>query len=242
MKRLSLILICSVCLVANSFAQQHRPYADERPIHFGFLLGVNMMDYKITPSEEFINDNKYDVRCSSMMPGFSAGFLTDFRLCRFLNLRITPTLHFGTRYFEYRVIETNSTNAEGHHEYIPPIERASVLNIPISLPVYIKWSSLRFNNMRPYVIVGGGVMFDLGADHRKVIMQKRFDAFVEVGFGCDIYLEYFNLSPELKLAIGFPNQITPFEQRPELSIPDSPYTRAIDKMTSRMITLCFNFE
>ena len=233
MKRYFLLLSLLAATSVSVFAQQFRPYSDERPIHFGFLLGMNMMDYKVTPSEEMIEGGVYDVRCASMMPGFSAGFLTDFRLCKYLNLRIVPTLHFGTKTFKYKLLE-GTTN-------LPSLE-ASVLNIPIALPVYLKWSSLRYNNFRPYVIVGGGVQFDLGADHERVVMQKRFDAFVEVGFGCDIYLELFNLSPELKFAIGFPNQITPFESRPELSIPDSPYTRAIDKMTTRMISLCFNFE
>ena len=233
MKRFLIILIAAIAVCSTALAQQHRPYADERPLHFGFLLGINMMDYKITPSELEVEGGVYDVRCSSMMPGFSAGFLTDLRLCKYLNFRICPTLHFGNKTLKYKLIEgeTHLTNLQ-----------ASVLNIPISIPVYLKWSSLRYNNFRPYVIVGGGVQFDLGASHDKVVMQKRFDAFVEVGFGCDIYLELFNLAPELKLAIGFPNQITPFEDRPELSIPDSPYTRAIDKMTTRMITLCFNFE
>lgn len=233
MKRFIIILSLVLTTALTAFSQQFRPYSDERPIHFGFLLGINMMDYKITPSEQFVEGGLYDVRCASLMPGFSAGFLTDFRICKYLNFRIAPTLHFGTKTFKYKLLEgtTHLSNLE-----------ASVLNIPIAIPVYLKWSSLRFNNFRPYVIMGGGVQFDLGADHERVVMQKRFDAFVEVGFGCDIYLEYFNLSPELKLSIGFPNQITPFEARPELSIPDSPYTRAIDKMTTRMISLVFNFE
>ena len=233
MKRFLTILLIGLGLSSSLYAQQHRPYADDRPIHFGFLLGVNMMDYKITPSTEMIDGGLYEVRCSSMMPGFSAGFLTDIRLFKYLNFRVAPTLHFGTRTMQYKLIE-GSTNLK--------TMEASVLSLPIAIPFYLKWSAKRLDNYRPYVIVGGGVQFDLGADHRKVVMQKRFDAFVEVGFGCDIYLEYFNLSPELKLSIGFPNQITPFDERPELSIPDSPYTRAIDKMTSRMIIPCFNFE
>ncbi len=232
MKRHLIILLLSFATL-TSVAQQHRPYADERPIHFGFLLGINMMDYKITPSEQEIEGGVYDVRCASLMPGFSAGFLTDLRICKYLNFRVAPTLHFGTKMFKYKLLSGTT--------HLSSLE-SSVLNIPISIPVYLKWSSLRYNNYRPYVIFGGGIQFDLGASHDKVIMQRRFDAFVEVGFGCDIYLELFNLSPELKLSIGFPNQITPFGERPELSIPDSPYTRAIDKMTTRMITLCFNFE
>ncbi len=232
MKRYFIILSLLAVAISGT-AQQFRPYADERPIHFGFLLGVNIMDYKITPSELEIEGGVYDVRCASLMPGFSAGFLTDIRICKYLNFRVTPTLHFGTKTLQYKLLEGTTSLSS---------MQTSILNIPISIPVYLKWSSLRYNNFRPYVIFGGGVQFDLGASHDRAVMQKRFDAFVEVGFGCDIYLELFNLAPELKLAIGFPNQITPFEERPELSIPESPYTRAIDKMTTRMITLCFNFE
>ena len=53
MKKVLSILIF-VLVAQNSWAQRHTvplnlPNYDRKPVHFGFLLGINSMDFKITP-------------------------------------------------------------------------------------------------------------------------------------------------------------------------------------------------
>jgi len=64
---------------------------------------------------------------------------------------------------------------------------------------------------------------------------------VEFGFGCDIYLPYFKLCPELKFCFGLADVLEP--DRSDLANPlDRVYSQALSRATSRLIVLTFNFE
>ena len=219
---------------AWNIGAQNLPYADARLFHFGFSLGINLMDFAVTPSLTEIDGEVYQVRSSALMPGFSVGAIGDMRLGRHLNLRTIPTLHFGQHILTYK---PESAGADSD-----PTHRTDVVSIPISVPFYLKFSADREMNYRPYIIGGGGVYLDLGRNQEQSILLKPFDCFVEFGFGCDIYFSFFKLAPELKFAIGFNNMLTPLEDR-NIADPDEwLYTQAISKLTTRMLTLTFHFE
>lgn len=224
-----MILIIGMCTM--SLAAQNRPYIDDKLIHFGFSLGVNFMHFTPVETLEPLDGEVWHARVSSMMPGFSVGFITDLRLSRHLNLRCTPTLHFGMRTLSYKTESGSVKNLQ-----------TDVLSLPISIPLYLKWSAEREINYRPYLIAGGGVSFDFGGDKNRPILQKPFDYFVEVGFGCDFYFQWFKLCPQLTYSIGFNNILTPADGRAELPVQDEFYTRSLSKLLSRQITLTFNFE
>ncbi len=228
-KTLSLILLLLFC--TTTFAQKgmNRPYADNKVFHWGFSLGLNFMDLATPESRDTINGDVYHVRQSFLMPGFSVGFITDVRLSKHLNLRFTPTLHFGNNTLKY---QTESGKKDS----------TDILRLPISLPLYLKWSAEREANYRPYLIAGGGVSFDIGADESKPLLQKSLDYFIELGAGCDIYFQWFKLCPQLTYSIGFNNILVPVSERPDLPQHDHFYTTAMSKMLSRQITLTFNFE
>ncbi len=209
----------------------NRPYIDDKLVHFGFSLGINFMDYVTPESGDTINGNVYHVRQSSLIPGFSVGFITDVRLTRHLNLRCTPTLHFGQHTLTYK------TDSEDSKKYT-----TDILSLPITIPLYLKWSAEREANYRPYLLAGGGVSFDFGTDKEREVLQKPFDFFVEVGAGCDFYFQWFKLCPQLTYSIGFNNVLVPVSERPELPAYNAFYTQAMRKMLSRQLTLTFNFE
>ena len=90
---------------------------------------------------------------------------------------------------------------------------------------------------------------DMDGDALAVVRQKReFEKvprrdghYPVIGPGCDIYLEYFKLSPELKFCVGFNDMIE--RDRPNLeNEADIKYTNAIDRLLSRLLILSFNFE
>lgn len=229
MNRLKITIL--TLLFAGMLTAQNRPYIDDKLFHFGFSIGLNFMHYGTPDSEEEINGEIYQVGMPSMMPGFSVGFISDLRLSRHLNLRFCPALHFGTRTLVYKPLSDPDRRI-----------RTDVLSLPLTIPLYLKWSAEREMNYRPYVIAGGGASFDFGADRDKVILQKRLDWFVEVGFGCDFYFRWFKLCPQLTYSIGFNNVLMPVSERPELPLQDEFYTRALKKLLNRQITLTFNFE
>jgi len=203
-------------------AEGNLPYVDQKLIHFGFLLGVNAMDFSVTPHDS--------ARVSTLKPGFTVGIISDLRLNRYLNLRFTPTLYFGERELSY--------------SFNTAKDSVDISSIPICFPVYLKYSAERKGNYRPYVIWGAGVSFDLAtsANSDNYVTLKPLNFYTEFGVGCDIYFSFFKLAPELKYSIGFGNILVPGKDRVGLSKTNQRFSDVLSGLTSKMITLSFNFE
>ncbi len=234
MKKKHYILLTLLLVAIQAMGQggMNRPYIDDKVVHFGFSLSVNFMDYATHESglKDSITGEVWHVRQSMLMPGFSVGFITDLRLSRHLNFRCTPMLHFGQRTLSYVSDQDKKANTD-------------VLALPISIPLYLKWSAEREGNYRPYLIGGGGVSFDFGPNKEKPVLQKTFDYFVEVGAGCDFYFRWFKFCPQLTYSIGFNNVLVPIAERePKPEDRNHFYTNAMTKMLNRQLTLTFNFE
>ena len=242
------LLVCTLysVLCTPLFAQkaQNRPYVDDKLFHFGFQLGLNFSSFGVTDSELPIANpltgetEIYHARVSSILPGFNVGFVSDLRLCKFLNLRFCPGLQFTSRTLNYKT-------ESGHKVEGTPGKRGStidVLAIPINLPVYLKYSADREGNYRPYVIAGGGVSFNVSRDREKPVLLNLMDYFCEVGFGVDLYFRWFKFCPELTYRMGFANQLYPSANRMELAPMDAFYTDALSRLTNHSICLTFNFE
>jgi len=211
-------------------SQGNLPYYDDRPIHFGFLLGFNTMDFGVELSHlQMENGETYLAEVSSLMPGFTAGIIGDLRLNRYFNLRFTPSINFTERKLTYQIAGETEKETE------------NVFSIPLMLPLHLKYSAERIHNFRPYLLAGGGAYFDFGRDKERNILLKPFDYYIEIGTGCDIYFPFFKFAPELKFAIGFNDMLTPASQR-NAGTYDPKYTNAISKLTTKMLTLSFNFE
>jgi hypothetical protein len=70
---------------------------------------------------------------------------------------------------------------------------------------------------------------------------KPFDLYLEVGMGCDIYLPFFKLNPELKFCFGLLDII----RKDRSDLIDNTlmkYTQSVNGGRSRMIVLTLNFE
>ena len=222
----------------------NRPYVDDKLFHFGFQLGLNFGAFGVHDSEEPIvnpitgETEIYHARVATVTPGFHVGFISDLRLCEFLNLRFCPGLQFTSRTLKYKT-------ESGHAVQGLPGKHGStidVLAIPVYLPLYLKWSAAREANYRPYVIMGGGAAFNVSRDHEKPVLLKTMDYFCEVGFGVDLYFRWFKFCPEITYRIGFANQLSPSEGRMELAPQEFFYTDAIRKLTNHCVCLTFNFE
>ena len=111
----------------------------------------------------------------------------------------------------------------------------------LTFPLDVKYSAFRVNNYRPYLIGGIYGAFDLGRKKGNPILLKGTDFGVEFGIGCDIYLPFFKLCPELKFSFGLVDLLE--KDRSDLTDPELiKYPNSLSKATSRMVTLTFNFE
>ena len=84
-------------------------------------------------------------------------------------------------------------------------------------------------------------MFDLTVKKQKALLTKRFDFAFELGLGCDFYLPFFKLIPELKFCFGLTDALV--KKRNDLTDQNLlKYTQSLESATNRMIVLTFYFE
>ena len=238
------ILLFCFMITGHLSGQVQKPknesWYDEKPVHFGFTLGFNAMDFKIVPV--VANDSLLpDV--SQLNPGINIQIVTDLRLGRYFDLRFLPGVSFGQRVIKYSEVRYNSNSNNtfsyiGNHP-VPQELESSFLEFPLLL----KYKGARLNNVRPYVIGGFNYRYDLAGkkeydDERPVYIRlRRPDLYYEMGAGMDFYLPFFKLSIELKLSSGINNVLAnePHPRYPE-------YFHSIENMKSRIWILSFHFE
>ena len=234
MKKIIYILTI-IILSAPSFAQKRKvqinPYADHKLYHFGFHIGLHTQDLILTNNGIASPDGEIlFAEIPNYAPGFSIGVMGDLFLNPYMNLRITPTIHFGdkTVYFKEWTTKENYDNISIRSNYL-------------SIPLDVKISSMRLNNCRPYISGGVYGAIDMGRKKGNPLLLKQVDYGIQFGVGCTIYMPYFRLSPELKFKLGLPDMLE--KNRDDLlKESDKIFTNALSKATTRMIVLTFNFE
>jgi len=166
----------------------NRPYADSRRWHLGFSVGAYASDLRFTHNG-FITEGGEEWRMEQpdYQPGFCVNGLVDLRLNDYFAVRFSPGMYFGSR--DISMIETISGNTE----------RQNIKSTLIVLPFDVKYSATRFRNSRPYLVAGVMPAFDVGKKRSDFLKLSSNDFFISVGFGCDFYLPYFKLNPEIIL-------------------------------------------
>ena len=89
--KVALILLLS----QNLFAQRYKaplnlPNYDNKPIHFGFLIGLNTLDFKLTTIPN-VEEQLFVIQ-SQNQKGFNLGVVCNMRLGNYLDFRFIPTL------------------------------------------------------------------------------------------------------------------------------------------------------
>ena len=238
MKRVLSCLIIVVATLCCCHAKQfndkllNRPYADLKAWHLGFSVGMHMQDLKFTHNGYVTDDGRtWFAQQSAYSPGFCVNGLIDFRLSTWFNVRLAPGLWFGNK-----VIDFYDTTLGG-------TERQNIKQTMIVLPVDFKYSSLRYHNVRPYVSAGLMPTFDVNKQRSSDLLQlNKFDCYLTIGLGCDIYRPYFKFLPEIKFCYGLTDALR--SKRPDLA--DDPgsynFTRSLKRATSKMFVFTFYFE
>lgn len=225
------MLLFTTSLSAQTKKLQYRPYIDQRRFHYGFLLGIHTQDLEFRNSgmKDQNSGEQWYADVDTYSPGFQVGILGELRINTYLALRTTPTLYFGQK----RVVFHEQTT-----------HRDSTQNIKstlVSIPVDLKITPPRFNNYRPYFLVGISPTLDLTAKKNQAVRLTPFDLYMELGVGCDIYLPFFKLIPELKFSFGLLDILQ--RKRDDLTNNDLlKYSAGLERASSKMISLTFYFE
>lgn len=223
---------------------QNRPYTDLRTLHFGVLVGTHLQDLEFvnvgpqvitaddgTTSEQTIvmDQDRWDA-------GFTVGVLGELRLNTYFQLRVAPAMYFGTRHLTFHNLSELDNNGN------PREQRQELKTAYISTAFDIIAAAPRFNNHRPYVLAGINPMINLSGRDDDYIKLKRFDTYIELGVGCDFYLPFFKLRPELKFMYGLTNCLDTNHSSRMRNSEMIPYANSVSEAHSKIIALTFYFE
>lgn len=230
-----LLLMTTFVLALATMAQQrvvqNKPFIDERPWHYGFHIGFHDQSLKL------INNGFVDPATGAQWMaendrqnfGFSVGVLGDWRITRQISLRVSPGLHFGSKHIAFRNQVDGSRLSQ------------NLKSTFVALPLDLKVAAPRFNNYRPYLVGGFSAMYDMTSGKGDMLRTQPLQTFVQIGLGCDFYLPFFKLNPELKFYFGLSDVLR--HNRPDLTEPSQQiFTQGISKATPGMVVLTFYFE
>ncbi len=235
----ALLLTAFLAVAQDNDKILNRQYADMKRVHYGFSVGVNFQDLKITNNGYISEDGQaWFADIPSHSPGFCVNVLADLRLSTHFNLRISPGMYFGNKVVRY-------FNANAPEDALEPSikqQRQNVKATYIVLPIDLKFSARRHHNIRPYFTGGVTGLYDLSKERPEQLRLKDFDVMLTVGMGCDFYLPFFKLCPEVKFCFGLKNLLE--KNRPDLQ--DNPamevFTKSVSKLKNNMVVLTFYFE
>lgn len=235
------LLVLSLCAASPSQAGRkyqavpYNPKYDEQLFHFGFLLGVNTMNFTMKTGDLGLPGDSLLGINHKMNPGFSVGVITNLRLARYLDLRFIPTFSLGQRDLIYTYQRPSDVAVVQ--------EKKIIESIFVELPLDLKWKAKRLVNSRPYVLVGAKYTADLASltkrkrdvqDEEYEMKLRRHDVGLNVGVGWEFYLPFNNkIAVELKMFFGMLDLL----QRE-----DNIYTDRIERLTSKMFQFNITFE
>ena len=204
----------------------HLENFDKQRLHWGYFLGFNSYDFKF----DYINDPGTDIEVKSNT-GFNVGLVGNLRLFEYLDLRFEPGLYYTQR---------NLTFPGFEDQYDALREVKSTY---IHFPLLLKFSSKRTGNVRPYLVGGFSKSLNLSSfsnaqedNSAHTFRMKKWTTNYEVGFGIDLYLEFFKFSPSIRGVFGMDDELI------RDADPNSPWTGNVGSMKTRAVFINFTFH
>lgn len=199
---------------------------DLKLLNWGYYLGFNQYDFQF----EYQNDVGRDILVDKSL-GFNVGLIGEMRINEFLDLRFEPGLLYTQRLLGF----------PGFSE--PQDIVREVRSTYIRFPLLIKASTRRIGNWKPFITGGVYTSMNLGAKEDSLDdnssgefrMKKNVYGY-ELGFGIDIYTEYFKFSPSIRGVFALTDELVRDND------PNSPWTGNINGMRTRGFFINFTFE
>ena len=204
----------------------------QQRLYFGFYLGFNSYDFKIdykTVSEDI------QVKTTT---GFNVGLVANLKLQEYVSLRFEPGLYYTTRDLQYP-----ASYFSGLPPPSPSDQLRQVNSTYLHFPILLKFLSLRTGNVRPYLVGGVSATLNLSSNSKSIddnyqdrFRVKPWTTNYEVGFGIDIFSEYFIFSPSIRGVFGINDELIRDNN------PDSPWTGNIESLKTRAVLINFTFH
>lgn len=199
---------------------------DKQRVHWGYYLGFNSYGFKF----DYTDLQPVDIEVKQNT-GFNVGLVGNLRLFEYLDLRFEPGLYYSQRNLTFPGFERQ---ADALRE---------VKSTYIHFPLLLKFSSKRAGNVRPYLVGGFSRTLNLSSRENSLednsngeFRMKKWTNNYEIGFGIDLYLEYFKFSPSIRGVFGIDDEIIRDVD------PNSQWTGNIGSMKTRAVFINFTFH
>ncbi|WP_333694689.1 type IX secretion/gliding motility protein PorT/SprT [Flavobacterium sp.] len=203
----------------------HLENFDKQRVHWGYFLGFNSYDFKIDQNR--LNE---EILCETSV-GFNVGLVGDLRLHEYINLRFEPGLYYTQRNLTF-------PNFESEFDALREVKSTY-----IHFPLLLKFSSKRVGNVRPYLVGGLSTTLNLSSNSKarddnsnNRFRMNQWTNNYELGFGIDIYLEYFKFSPSIRGVFSLNDELIRDND------PNSPWTSSVESMKTRGVFINFTFH
>ena len=229
---LALIIFSALPARAQIFSGEdviNNPNFDMQRFSWGYFLGFNTydldFDYKnYVPNPATGKDFSVDRSI-----GFNVGLIGNMRLSDHLDLRLEPGVAFNRINFQFTKADAGTFR--------------EINSTFVHIPLLLKFSTTRVNNFKPFVVGGVSTSLNLSSNENNPDdnMDGRFrmttnNYYYEIGFGIDLYLYYFKLTPSIRGIFAINDELVRDDD------PNSFFTGNVEKMSSRGVFVNFTFQ
>ena len=204
---------------------------DKPQLSWGYFLGINNYDYNF----DYISDT-YDIQTEKTF-GFNVGLIGNIRISDFFDVRFEPGLVMSNRNLIFNPVQF------GDIDFNQNLHFREIKSTYVHFPLLLKISSKRVNNFKPYLLAGVSTAINLSSKENNVddnslgqFRTKKNVFFYELGFGIDLYLEWFKFSPSIRGVFALS------DEHIDDNDPFSPWTSNIDFMKTSGILINFTFQ
>ena len=204
---------------------------DKQRLSWGFYLGLNSYDYQFTYKQDL------EEMLVQTNLGFSVGLISNLRINEYLDLRFEPGLNITQRNIQY------SENYFQGLDFNDSDLLREVKSTYVHFPLLLKVSTKRMNNIKPFIVGGFSTALNLSSNEENPddnsygqFRTKKNMVFYELGFGIDLYLQWFKFTPSIRGVFALNDEIVRDVD------PNLPWTSNVNTMKTRGVFLNFTFQ
>jgi hypothetical protein len=207
----------------------NNPNFDMQRFSWGYFLGFNTYDFDFDYENYTANPATGKDFSIDRTIGFNVGLIGNMRLSNHLDLRLEPGVSFNRINFQATKADSQTFR--------------EINSTFVHIPLLLKFSTTRINNFKPFVVGGASTSINLSSNENNPddnndgqFRMTTNNFYYEIGFGVDLYLYYFKLTPSIRGVFAINDELVRDED------PNSFYTGNIESMSSRAIFINFTFQ
>ena len=232
---LTIIVLMSTELVSAQLFSKERLVNNENfdkpQLSYGYYLGFNVYDYNIDYTR-----NVNDVQVLKYA-GLNVGLVGNFRINDYIDIRLEPGLVISRRELNYSYTYFNGISYE-EKDLIREIQSTFV-----HIPLLIKFSTKRINNIKPFIVAGFSTALNLSSQQNNpkdnsnnTFRVTKNNLYYELGIGIDLYLTWFKFTPSLRGVFSIQDELVNDVD------PNSPWTKNMTQIQTRGLFINFTFQ